>query len=1037
MAAERILDIIISARDQASSIITGVIGKLAALGAAISAYFGISSFDAAVKSAADFEAQLDKVIAKTDDGAANFDELKKAAEVFGPEFGLSATEAAEGLEILGAAGLTASQSIATLPPVLALASAESISMEQSAALVTDAVSIMGLGFEDAAKAADVMVKAGLLSNTTALEVGTALKYAGGEARTAGLSLEQTAAALDVLAKNGLRGEQAGTALRSILANLGNPASAARVALTGLGVATGDLNTVIDALVNAGPMGEKAIRAFGVESGPALRALLKEGTAGLQGFTDELLGATGTADTAAKQMQGNLTGSLAKLSAAWDAARRTLVEPLLGPLAEEATKLSETLQKLVSDGRLKGFSDGIVNAFKVAAKSVREFIAEFDFAKALSAFSDFTQKAGSAFSTLGNIGSKTADAIKVAWNGVQIGINAVAGALQITVASALETFSVIESAASKVGLGTLERANELLARAQDWKRYAKDSVDAITRDAGEGAAALSDLVGATDDVTAAQKRLADQSRATGTAAKDAANKAAAAQEDAIGRRIVAESKLRAEYEASDKKSQELIRGLQEYSRLLREEGPQAAGEFILANQNIRTALSGLGSAAESSASAIESAFSGLGISSQESLQQIADVAEKNFITIRDSGVATASDITKAFESYAEKARAAISAGSESETAAIEVKLQSLAKISGITEKQIEQNGRLTESTREYSRAVQENLVVTENNARAIFNELNARTDLSQEEKQALSVSRDLTDEKKKETEAHQTFTALTPAVRQQYAGLSEAAALYFDQMMKGVFTVQTWWDVLSDARFAKVKDEFNALAAEADNLTTRLQSGTTTTLELQQAVGLLAGETYKAGVAELALGNQQLDPLRKALADVRQQTEDATQAAVRLVEELTQAKLQREGDKAAIEKFAYEQELLRIQELERKNADRRVIQDALRLAEEAHRARLREISDEEKAARLANKGTTTQASNNVSGGVSGGGGNIGFNGELTRTLETLNTTLSNLKVTGGGGPSTINIAVDPTQLANEAWIRKNVLPVLNKVAAFKS
>lgn len=1035
-----VLQLLIRARDEASVILGGVTGKVAALGAAISAYFGISAFSSAVKSAADFESQLDKVIAKTDDGVEHVAELKKAAEEFGPQYGISAQKAAEGLEILGAAGLKSADAIRTLPPVLALAKAEGIEMERAAALVTDAVSIMGLGFDDAARSADVMVKAGLLSNTTAEQIGLALKYAGGEARTAGLSLEQTASVLDVLAKNGLRGEQAGTMLREVLAQLGNPASVARTALAGLGITTGDLTTVIDGLNKAGPRGEAAIRAFGVEAGPGMRALLKEGTTGLNDYTLQLQAAGGTANDTAKQMQNNLGGAFDKLVAAWDAVKRALVEPLLGPLAEQVKDLSDALSNTVTDGSLASFKTLILDAFNSTVKSVREFIGSFDFTDTKTRLSDFATNAGAALSTLATVGSKAADAVKTAWNGVEIAVNAVAWAVQLTVASALESFAMIERGAAKVGLGTLERANELQARAEDWKQYAKESLAAIERAADAGGKALSDLAGVADRAGDSQKRLGEEAKKAGKIIEQAAIDAADAAEKAIQRRVEAEGKIRQAEADSAQARARLKIGLDQYHRILREEGPQAALEFVQANKDVKNALLDISPAAQSSAKEVAEAFTGLGIKSQQELKELADTAEASFNIIRNSGNSTAADITAAFIEYAKVARASVEQGTEAEKVAIESKLAVVASLANIASQQANANNKVKESTEQGTKATEQSTQAVEGQTVALSNGTKAVAKMDDSMSALGSVAN--------------VIGLKLKAMRDQVYGLSEATGLLFERLLAQRTGMSTGWiperipteidsvrQKIIDlhAEFQKFSDmshfdtgvakflaNAEAAAAQASKLfyeqklraledIETLKKVTDGTIRMGDAAAAMAEAGAEAGTTFDLLGEADLAPLRQALSDIRQQTEDATEAARQLVEELTKAKLEREGNKTALEELAYEEEKRKILELEKKNADQRVIENARQLAEQEHQAKLREIEEEEKAAREAarrnaTQGGTAQTTGSSTGGSTTGGGVSGG----TAPVKTYQLSL----VGTGGRTLTATTPTDPGSFLDE-------------------
>ena len=130
-----VLQLLITAKDEASAVFGKLFSYLDNNTRVVAnqireAFTGL--FGGAVDGAADFEAQLDRVIAKGDQTYQSYAQLATQIRQVGAQFGLSGTEAAKGMESLAAAGLSAADAIATLPQVLALASAEQISADAAA-----------------------------------------------------------------------------------------------------------------------------------------------------------------------------------------------------------------------------------------------------------------------------------------------------------------------------------------------------------------------------------------------------------------------------------------------------------------------------------------------------------------------------------------------------------------------------------------------------------------------------------------------------------------------------------------------------------------------------------------------------------------------------------------------------------------------------------------------------------------------------------------------------------------------------------------
>ncbi len=504
-----VLNLLITAKDEASALFGKIFRSLNDSTNVIatqvrSAFTGL--FGGALDGAAEFEAQLDRVQAKGGYTADTMVDLKKKAEAIGAQFGLSGTEAAQGMESLAAAGLSAVEVAQTLPPVLNLAKAEALSMDDASALLANSLTTVGLGFDQAARLADVLTQAANESTTSASAVGKALETAGGIARASALDLEQTVAALTALAKGGIEGERAGTSLAAILTQLLNPASSASKELNKLGISSRDLGTVISELESRGAGANAAILAFGETAGPGLRALIDQGQGGLNALETAMRGAEGAAGDAATQMSGNLQGALSSLSNAWAAVKTALLEPVLEPLAKAAQDASTALTTTLSDGALKPVQEAIKSFAENAIAAARDFIASFDFKAVIVGLQGFATNATSAFTTIGSVGKTAAEVVAIAWNGITATVKGISAAIVEVTASVVATLANVEEAASKIGLGSAQRAAELRAQALAMQNTAKTLIDGVKQDAQDLGAAYDRLTSGTGAAADAQKGL---------------------------------------------------------------------------------------------------------------------------------------------------------------------------------------------------------------------------------------------------------------------------------------------------------------------------------------------------------------------------------------------------------------------------------------------------------------------------------------------------------------------------------------------------
>ena len=210
------LQLIIRAKDEATSLFSKVFTALndttnVIAGKVRDAFTGI--FGGALSGAMEFEAQLSKVQAKGQFTAATMGELRQVAIDVGAKFGISGTEAAQGMESLAAAGLNAQQIMQTLPSVLALARIEGLSMDAASEKLANSLTAVGLEFDQAGRMADVLAQGAIASTTSASALAEALSTSGQIANSSGLIFEKTAAVLTALAKGGSKVKK--RALRSL------------------------------------------------------------------------------------------------------------------------------------------------------------------------------------------------------------------------------------------------------------------------------------------------------------------------------------------------------------------------------------------------------------------------------------------------------------------------------------------------------------------------------------------------------------------------------------------------------------------------------------------------------------------------------------------------------------------------------------------------------------------------------------------------------------------------------------------------------
>ncbi|WJQ03194.1 phage tail tape measure protein [Geobacillus stearothermophilus] len=323
------------------------------MGAAATAIGGALGF--AVKKSMDFEAQIDRVGAIAGATPSEIKKLEQAALDLGSSTSKSATEVAQGMEILGAMGYNTNQILAAMPGIIAAAEASGEDMALVADTVSAALNAFGLEASEASRVADVLAQAANDSAAGIQDMQYTFKYAAPIARTLGISLEQLGAATEIMANAGIRGETAGTTLRAALIRLSDPPKEAAAMLRELGVRITDssgkmlpFNQIIAQLSKSTEKMSNAQKLaalstiFGTEAASGMLTVIEAGPQKFDELTKSLENSAGASQEAAKKMKDNLKGSLEELQGAFETAQITIGNAL----APAIEKVAGYIQKLI-------------------------------------------------------------------------------------------------------------------------------------------------------------------------------------------------------------------------------------------------------------------------------------------------------------------------------------------------------------------------------------------------------------------------------------------------------------------------------------------------------------------------------------------------------------------------------------------------------------------------------------------------------------------------------------------------------------------
>lgn len=209
---------------------------------------------AALKAGTDFESAMSQVAATMGTTTDKIQNLSKFAQHMGATTAFSATQAAEGLNVLAQSGLTAEEQMQALPEVLNLAAAGNLSLADSSTYVVGTLKGFGKGMDEAKRVTDLVAKGATMANTDVRGLGTALSSSSATAKSYGQNMDSVTLSLLRLAEQNVTGEEAATALNRAMMDLYTPTSTAKKALDELKVSVydtqgnaRDFNDVVDEL----------------------------------------------------------------------------------------------------------------------------------------------------------------------------------------------------------------------------------------------------------------------------------------------------------------------------------------------------------------------------------------------------------------------------------------------------------------------------------------------------------------------------------------------------------------------------------------------------------------------------------------------------------------------------------------------------------------------------------------------------------------------------------------------------------------------
>lgn len=414
------------------------VGKVAKTAMAAGSAAAVAFTKTSIDSGMNFDTAMSQVAATMGTTVDKIENVKAKAEEMGRTTKYTATEAAEGMNILAQAGLSADEQISGIGTVLNLASAGAMSLEESASYTAGAVKGFGDSMGNASYYADLMAKGATLANTNVRGLGEAFSGSAATAKNYGQSADSATLSLLRLAEQNVTGSEASTALNRAMADLYTPTDNASKALDQLGVSAyksngeaKDFNDLVDELNGSlqGMTAEQKNNAlatiFTTQGLQAFNKMTASSDATVQKFWKGIQDSSGSAAQQAATQLDNLKGDITLLSSATEGLELGFYNTFSGAIrgaikgvTSEVSGLAEAME-----------SGGISGAFSKLAQDAINFIGQLpgltkiggDLINGL--ISSVTQNSGSITTAVGQLLNNLAFTISVGLNVfTSVGVN---------------------------------------------------------------------------------------------------------------------------------------------------------------------------------------------------------------------------------------------------------------------------------------------------------------------------------------------------------------------------------------------------------------------------------------------------------------------------------------------------------------------------------------------------------------------------------------------------------------------------------------
>lgn len=356
------------------------VGKAAKTAMAAGSAAAVAFTKTSIDSGMNFDTAMSQVAATMGTTVDKIGNVEAKAEEMGRTTKYTATEAAEGMNILAQAGLSADEQISGIGTVLNLASAGAMSLEESASYTAGAVKGFGDSMGNASYYADLMAKGATLANTNVRGLGEAFSGSAATAKNYGQAADSVTLSLLRLAEQNVTGSEASTALNRAMADLYTPTDDASKALDQLKVSAyktngeaKDFNDLVDELNGSlqGMTAEQKNNAlatiFTTQGLQAFNKMTASSDATVQKFWKGIQDSSGSAAQQAATQLDNLKGDITLLSSATEGLELGFYNTFSGAIrgaikgvTSEVSGLAEAMESGGISGALSKLAQDAIN-----------------------------------------------------------------------------------------------------------------------------------------------------------------------------------------------------------------------------------------------------------------------------------------------------------------------------------------------------------------------------------------------------------------------------------------------------------------------------------------------------------------------------------------------------------------------------------------------------------------------------------------------------------------------------------------------------